>query len=347
MNKHFSLLTNSDLEKIFEENNIEKYRSKQIMSAFYERFVHDFDSVNNIPKNLKEILKDNFLTDIPITEEKSASPDGTCKYLLKLEDGNCVECVYLPYSDRKSLCISCQVGCPIGCRFCASGVNGFVRNLKTYEILGQILAVQCDRKEKISHIVFMGIGEPLLNLDNILKAVRLINTNFNISQRRITLSTSGITAKIYELADRNPNITLALSLHSPFQDERCEIIPSAIHNTIPNLMTACDEYFNKTKRRITWEYILINNLNCDDYHSKELAKLARKHKAHINLIPCNETDHCDYKAPSDKQIKRFAEILKANNINFTLREKKGANRDAACGQLRNRITSNQKNNQNI
>lgn len=333
MKKHLSLFTKTDLEKIFAENNIPKYRANQITLALFEKFAKDFDSVN-IPKDLKEIMHDNFVTDILPVAEKSLSADGTCKYLLELEDGNYIECVYLPYSDRKSICVSSQVGCPIGCKFCASGAKGFVRNLQAYEILGQILTVQSQEKTKITHIVFMGIGEPLLNLNNIIKSINLIKTNLGISERRITISTSGITGKIYELAERQLDITLALSLHSPFQKEREEIIPSASHYLLPNLLAACDEYFKKTKRRITWEYILINNLNCDDIHAKALCQLARKHKAHINLIPCNETDYCDFKAPSKKSIYQFTDILTKNNINYSLREKKGANKDAACGQLR-------------
>ena len=338
MKKHLSLFSKTDLEHIFEENNIPKYRADQITLALFEKFAKDFDSIN-IPKDLKEIMKDNFVTDILPVAEKSPSPDGTCKYLLELEDGNCIECVYLPYSDRKSICVSSQVGCPIGCKFCASGAKGFVRNLKAYEILGQILTVQQQEKTKITHVVFMGIGEPLLNLNNIIKSINLIKTNLGISERRITLSTSGITGKIYELAEKQLDITLALSLHSPFQKEREEIIPSASHYLLPNLLAACDEYFIKTKRRITWEYILINNLNCDDIHAKTLSQLARKHKAHINLIPCNETDHCDFKAPSKKSINQFTDILTKNNINYSLREKKGAGKDAACGQLRSNFVN--------
>lgn len=334
--KHFLTLTNNDLEKIFIDNNIPKYRAKQITIPIYEKFINDFNKINNIPQDLKDILEDNFTIDIPKIIEKSPSSDGTCKYLLELEDKNTIECVYLPYSDRKSVCISSQVGCPIGCKFCASGVNGFVRNLKVYEIIGQILAVQCDVKEKITHIVFMGIGEPLLNLNNVVKSIKLINTNLNISQRRITLSTSGITDKIYELSKHKLDITLALSLHSPIQDERSEIIPSASHNILPKLLGACDNYFLTTKRRITWEYILIDNFNCDTYHAKALGKLAKEHKAHINLIPCNPTDHSDFKAPNDKVIHNFTNVLSSYNVQFSLREKKGSNENAACGQLRNR-----------
>lgn len=335
--KHFLTLTNNDLENIFVDNDIPKYRAKQITVPIYEKFIDDFNKINNIPKDLKEILEDNFILDIPKIIEKSPSNDGTCKYLLELEDGNTIECVYLPYSDRKSICISSQVGCPIGCKFCASGVNGFTRNLKIYEIIGQILAVQCDVKEKITHVVFMGIGEPLLNLNNLVKSIKLINTNLNISQRRITVSTSGIVDKIYELSKYKLDITLALSLHSPFQDERYSLIPSAGPNVLLKLLAACDNYFLTTKRRITWEYILIDNLNCDTYHGKALGKLAKEHKAHLNLIPCNSTDHSDFKAPNEKVINNFTNVLKSYNVQFTLRQKKGSNENAACGQLRNRI----------
>ncbi|MBQ0105645.1 MAG: 23S rRNA (adenine(2503)-C(2))-methyltransferase RlmN [Armatimonadetes bacterium] len=333
--KHLSSLTKNDLEKIFSERNIPKYRAGQITGAIYERFVSEFEKIN-IPKDLIEIMNDSFSTDILPIETKSSSPDGTCKYLLGLDDGNCIECVYLPYRDRKSVCISTQVGCPIGCVFCASGAKGFIRNLNVWEIMGQILTVQNDIKEKITHVVFMGIGEPLLNLTNTVRAIKLINTNLGISQRRITVSTSGITAKIAELSNYNLDITLALSLHSPFQDERVSLIPSAAHNTLPNLLSACDEYSAKTKRRITWEYILLENINCDEIHAKTLAKLAKQHKAHLNLIPCNKTDRKEFLPPSEKNIRRFTEILTKYNINYTLREKKGNSESAACGQLRNR-----------
>ena len=334
--RNFTLLTNKDLENIFIDNNIPKFRAKQVTQPIYEKFISSFDHINNIPKDLKEILNDNFTLNLPKIVEKSPSPDNTTKYLLELEDKNYIECVYLPYKDRKSICVSTQVGCPIGCKFCASGVNGFVRNLSVYEIIGQLLTVQNDVKEKITHIVYMGIGEPLLNLQNVIKSIRLINTNFNISQRRITVSTSGITAKIYELAKADLDITLALSLHSPFQEEREELIPSASHNILPKLLTACDEYFNLTKRRITFEYILIGDINSSENHARELSKIAREHKAHINLIPCNPTDHFPHSAPSEKQIKRFTDILTNNGVNFSLREKKGNTTNSACGQLRNR-----------
>ena len=331
---HFSKLKLKEIETIFQKNNIPKYRGKQVFEGIYNQFAQSFDDINNIPKDLKQFLNQNFNSDIPEIVEKSTSPDRTTKYLLKLHDNNLIECVYLPYQKRNSLCISTQIGCPVGCVFCASGAHGFVRNLNLWEIIGQLLAVQSDIKQKLTHIVYMGIGEPLLNLDNLVASVKLINENFNISERRITISTSGITSLIYKLAEYKLDITLALSLHSPFQEEREKLIPTAQRNPLPKLFSACDEYFKKTKRRITWEYILIEDINSDEYHARELSKLAKKYKAHINLIPCNKTDNYNHNGPSEKEIKSFTAILEKNNVQWTLRQKKGQSENSACGQLR-------------
>ena len=331
---HFTKLKLKDLENIFQENNIPKYRAKQVFEGIYNQFAPAFDDINNIPKDLKLFLNQNFDSDIPNIVEKSSSPDGTIKYLLRLQDNNLIECVYLPYQKRNSLCISTQIGCPVGCVFCASGAHGFVRNLNLWEIVGQLLAVQSDIKQKLTHIVYMGIGEPLLNLDNAVASVKLINDNFNISERRITISTSGITSFIYKLAEYKLDITLALSLHSPFQEEREKLIPIAQNNPLLKLFSATEKYFEKTKRRITWEYILIKDINSDEYHAKELAKLAKTYKAHINLIPCNPTEHFNRLAPTEKEIKAFTNILDIYKIHWTLRQKKGQSENSACGQLR-------------
>ena len=332
--EHFSILNQNKLETIFKTNNIPKYRAEQVINGVYNNFALSFNDISNIPKTLKEQLNNFFTFDVPHIVEKTISKDGTTKYLLKLKDENLIECVYLPYIKRNSLCVSTQVGCPVGCVFCASGSNGFKRNLETFEIIGQLLAVQGDIKHKLTHIVFMGIGEPLLNLDNVVSSIKLIGENFNISERRITLSTSGIIPYIYKLANYKLNITLALSLHNPFQHERENLIPIAKNNPLQKLLSACDEYFNITKRRITWEYILINNVNSSENHSIELAKIAKKHKAHINLIPCNPTEKYNHKSPTERNIIKFTDILDKYHVKWTLRKKKGDTEHSACGQLR-------------
>ena len=323
-----------DFERAFVAKKLEKYRGSQVFDWVFKKSVNDFSEMNNLPLDLRGKLSDAFTLDKLEILTKSRSEDGTSKYLLELSDGNKIECVYLPYEDRKSICVSTQVGCSVGCSFCASGDMGFERNLTSSEIVNQILTVQNDTKEKITHVVFMGIGEPLLNVDNVSYAIKLINQNLEISQRRITVSTVGIIRGIKKLADMNLDITLALSLHGITQDERAKIIPMAKLNLLDDLLDSCDYYFNKTKRRITFEYLLIDNLNSSPYHGNQLARIARKHKAHVNVIPYNVIDGKCFKRPNKKTIDNFCKVLSERNITFTQRLEKGSNEQSACGQLR-------------
>ena len=323
-----------DFERAFVAKKLEKYRANQVFDWVFKKNVNDFSEMNNLPLDLREKLSNIFTLDKLKILTKSKSDDGTCKYLLELSDGNKIECVYLPYEDRKSICVSTQIGCAVGCSFCASGDMGFERNLTASEIINQILIVQNDIKEKITHVVFMGIGEPLLNMDNVPYAIKLINHNLEISQRRITISTVGIIRGIKKLADMNLDITLALSLHEVTQDKRAEIIPIAKLNLLDDLLDSCDYYFNKTKRRITFEYLLIDGINSSPYHGNQLARIARKHKAHINIIPYNIVDGKNLKRPSKKTIDSFCKILSDKNIVFSKRMEKGSNEQSACGQLR-------------
>lgn len=332
-----------DIERLFIANKIEKYRAKQVYDWVFKKNVSDFSQMANIPKLLRESLDTIFTLDKPRIAQKNICPDGTCKYLLELNDGNFIECVYLPYEDRHSICVSSQVGCAIGCSFCASCDTGFERNLTPPEIINQILTVQNDIKQKISHVVFMGIGEPLLNVENVYRSIRIINENLEISERRITVSTCGIIRGIKRLADFELDVTLALSLHSPRQKERQEIIPIAKLNWLDELLAACDYYVEKTKRRITFEYLLIDGINNSDAHARELAHLAKRHKAHINLIPYNSVEGKPYKRPEPASITRFHNILNQYKIEVTQRFEKGADFESACGQLRNQKSGYNKN----
>jgi len=331
----FTSYTLEEIQELFLINQIEEYRAKQIFGSLYEKYTTSFDDINNIPKLLKEKLNSIFTLDIPEIMDISKSEDNTTKFLLKLEDGNTIECVYLPYNDRNSICVSTQVGCPVGCDFCASCVNGYIRNLEVSEIIGQILAVQKEINKKITHVVYMGIGEPLLNYNNVVRSINIINRNLNLSERRITVSTSGIVSKIKKLATADLDITLALSLHTPYQYDRIKLIPTARENTIDDLLLACDDYFTKTKRRITWEYLLIKGVNDSELHAKSLANLAKLHKAHINLIPYNPVKGKRYKRPDYNAIRKFNDVLKSHKVVFSIRQEKGTNENAACGQLRN------------
>lgn len=326
-----------DLKLWMEENNEGKFRAKQIFEWIYKKGIFDFDNMTNISKDIKNKLKDNFYIGVPQTVNKYTSNiDGTQKFLFKYRDGNIIESVIMKYKYGNTICVSTQVGCRMGCKFCASTIGGIVRNLTHGEIAGQILRAQSEINERISNVVLMGSGEPLDNYDNVIKFIKLINSEegLNIGQRHITLSTCGIVPKIKELADKELQITLAISLHAPSDDIRKTMMPIANKYSLNEIVDACRYYSVKTNRRITFEYALVKGVNDKKEHAKELCNLLKRLLCHVNLIPINEIKENDYKKSNMKDIDAFKETLTRCGIETTIRREMGSDINAACGQLR-------------
>ncbi|MBL4930827.1 23S rRNA (adenine(2503)-C(2))-methyltransferase RlmN [Clostridium paridis] len=311
------------------------FRAKQVFDWIYKG-VFDYNDMKNIPQALKDKLKDGFKVGIPKVVEEYTSNDGTKKLLVSLEDGNLIECVIMKYIHGNTICISTQVGCRMGCKFCASTLGGVIRNITSGEMIGQILLAQNILGERISNVVLMGSGEPLDNFDNVMKFLELVNAEYglNIGQRHITLSTCGIVPKIYELADKDLSITLAISLHAFSDEKRREIMPIANKYSIKEIMDACAYYIDKTNRRITFEYSLVKGVNDSKEDAKALASLLRGVLCHVNLIPVNEIKEKEYRKSSKEDIKAFEAILKSHGIEATVRREMGSDINAACGQLR-------------
>lgn len=332
-------LLNYTLEELkvwMKENGESEFRGKQILSWIYKG-INQFDNMRNIPKSLISKLNENFIIDLPkIIEVYKSDIDGTEKFLLGFKDGNLIESVLMRYKHGNSICISTQVGCRMGCKFCASTLEGRIRNLTTGEILSQVLVVQNHIDERISNIVLMGSGEPLDNYENVVKFLEVVSAEYglNIGQRHITLSTCGIIPKIYELADKAYSITLAISLHAFSDEKRKEIMPVANKYSIDQILEACRHYINKTNRRITFEYALVKEVNDSREDAKALGKLLKGMLCHVNLIPVNEIKENTYKRSSKKSIDDFSEILKSYGIEVTTRREMGSDINAACGQLR-------------
>jgi len=328
--------TLEELKVWMKENGESAFRGKQILSWIYKG-INEFDNMKNIPKSFIAKLKENFTIDLPkIIEVYKSEIDGTEKFLLGFEDGNLIEAVLMRYKHGNSICISTQVGCRMGCKFCASTIEGRVRNLTTGEILSQVLVVQNNINERISNIVLMGSGEPLDNYENVVKFLEIVSAEYglNIGQRHITVSTCGIVPKIYELADKEFSITLAISLHAFSDEKRREIMPIANKYSINEILEACRYYINKTNRRITFEYALVKEMNDGKEDAKELGKLLKGMLCHVNLIPVNEIKENTYKRSSKKSIDDFSEMLKTYGIEVTTRREMGSDINAACGQLR-------------
>ncbi|MFW2488370.1 23S rRNA (adenine(2503)-C(2))-methyltransferase RlmN [Clostridium chromiireducens] len=336
--------TLEELKTWMKENNESAFRSTQILSWVYKG-INEFDNMKNIPKPLISKLKENFTISLPtIIEVYKSDIDGTEKFLLGFEDGNLIESVLMRYKHGNSICISTQIGCAMGCKFCASTIEGRVRNLTTAEILAQVLVVQNYINERISNIVLMGSGEPLDNYDNVIKFLELVSADYglNIGQRHITLSTCGLVPKIYELADKKLSITLAISLHAFSDEKRKEIMPIANKYSIEEIMKSCKYYISKTNRRITFEYALVKDVNDGREDAKALGKLLKGMLCHVNLIPVNEIKENTFKRSSKKTIDDFSEILKSHGIEVTIRREMGSDINAACGQLRRSYIKTQK-----
>lgn len=328
-----------EIENITDKLGATKFRARQIHNWIYLKSVSEIDEMTDLSLKFREELKKvAVVTDIKI-KVKQVSSDGTIKYLLEFPDGECVETVLMRFDNRANLtaCVSSQVGCAVNCSFCATGKRGFIRNLSYKEIIEQVLTIQRDTGLKVTNVVFMGQGEPLLNLDNVLKAMEIFNENFQIGARRLTVSTSGIVPKIRELADLDMQSTLALSLHASNHETRLKLMPIEGKYNMDELHRALKYYVDKTGRRITIEYLLIKDLNDTLNSAKELANYLKDIKCNINLIPYNPTEQNDYKRPSNNSIMKFKALMEHSGKKVTVRLERGADIDAACGQLRGKV----------
>ena len=312
------------------------FRAEQIFKWLYETRVSTFDEMTNLSLELREKLKENYEIKQFEILKKQVATDGTKKYLFDVLDGNAIETVLMEYHHGFSLCVSSQIGCKMGCKFCASTGIPFVRNLSTGEIIEQIMSVERDENIRISNIVFMGIGEPLDNYDNVVKAIKIINNpkGLNIGARHISISTSGLVPKIYKLAEENIQCTLSISLHATTDEKRSEMMPVNNAYNIEELLQACKDYIEKTHRRISFEYALAkeNNDNLED--AKRLVKLLKGMLCHVNLIPINKIENGKYTKSSNENIMKFRDYLNEHGIVATIRRELGSDIDAACGQLR-------------
>ena len=324
------------LEFVIEELKLPKFRANQI-NDWLSKGVTSFDEMKNLPKDAIEKLKSICYISVANIEKKlKSSYDETVKYLFSFEDKECVEAVVMKYKHGYSMCISTQVGCKMGCTFCATGMGGFTRQLNPSEMLAQIEAAQRDLNIRISNIVLMGMGEPLDNYANVVKFIRLVSSEkgLNIGTRHITLSTCGLVPKIYDLADEGFGITLSLSLHAPTDEIRSKTMPVNKKYPIEEAIRACKYYADKTGRRITYEYAMINGVNDTTFCAHALGNLIKGTLCHVNLIPVNPVKGTGYNPSNDKRIVNFRDILSKYNVNSTVRRTLGADINASCGQLR-------------
>ena len=330
-------LTIEELEEYFLNMGEKKFKATQLYSWLYEKKIKSFDDITDIKKSVIEKLKEDFsLIDLKII--KVERDELVNKYLFELNDGNLVESVLMRHDYGTSICVSSQVGCNMGCKFCESGRLKKVRDLKSFEMVKQILQVEEDIKEKISHVVIMGIGEPFDNYVNVTNFIKIINhpKGLSIGSRHITVSTSGIVPKILEFADFPYQVNLAVSLHAPNDKIRDEIMPINKAYKIKDIIDALKIYYKKTNRRITFEYIMLENINDSDECALELCNLLKGLNCYVNLIPYNETNNIQYKRSKNDRILKFYDIIKKNNIGVTIRREFGSNISAACGQLRSK-----------
>ena len=325
----------SELKEFLKQNNEKEFKAIQIYEWLYKKRIKTFDEMTNIKKETKELLNKNFKIEKLEIITKQTSTDVS-KYLFKLKDDNKIEAVLMKHDYGNSLCVSTQVGCNMSCAFCESGRLKKVRNLNAYEMVSQILQVEEDLKIRISHIVLMGIGEPFDNYENVIKFIDIINEpkGIDLGARHITVSTSGLVPKIKEFTNNPKQVNLAISLHAPNNEIRNKIMPINKAYPIEKLIEAVKEYIEKTNRRVTFEYIMLKNINDKQEHALELAKLLKGINCYVNLIPYNETSHIEYKKSSKEDIMKFYDTLKKNNINVTIRKEFGRKVSAACGQLR-------------
>lgn len=335
-------MTLAELQDAFAALGEPKFRAKQVF-AWLHRGAVSFEAMTNLSKPLRETLDSLYFINKPTVARKQISRlDGTIKYLWRLRDGNCVESVVMQYHHGNTVCISSEVGCPMGCKFCASTIGGLVRRLEPSELLDQVLFSQLDSGLAISNIVLMGIGEPLDNFDNVMRFLELVNSpdGMNIGMRHISLSTCGLVDKIEQLAERDLQLTLSVSLHSPDDESRSKIMPVNRRWPVDTLLSACRDYFAKTGRRISFEYTMIDGVSDSPEQAQLLAKKLAGMGAHVNMIPLNNVTESGLHTSSRQAIRRFQTILEENGVTATIRRTLGSDIDASCGQLRRKYESN-------
>ena len=329
-------LTLLELTAVLKELGQPAFRGKQVYTWLHKG-VRSYEEMTNLPKNLRDVLAEKYPICPPeVVRRQESQKDGTIKYLWRLADGNCVETVLMRYHYGNTVCISTEVGCAMGCAFCASTIGGLVRRLEPYEMLDEVLFTQIDSGLPISHIVLMGIGEPLDNFDNVLRFLELVNSvdGMNISMRHISLSTCGLIPKIDALAERKLQISLAISLHGPKNEIRGKIMPVNKAYPIEDLIEACRRYYDATSRRIHFEYAMIDGVNDRECDAKELLRRLKGLPAHINMIPLNHVEESPLKPSSKAAVAKFQKILEDGGITATVRRTLGGDIDASCGQLR-------------
>ena len=329
-------LTYEELEDWILQQGEPAYRARQIFSWLHVQLVTSYGDMGNVPVKLRQKLEEQTeLCNVRNRKTLISEIDGTRKYLFELNDANLIESVWMKYRHGNSVCVSSQVGCAMGCRFCASAIGGLVRNLTASEMLSQVYEIQKNTEERVSHVVIMGMGEPLTNYQNVIRFIQLLSeeNTLHISQRNITISSCGIVPAIIRLSKESLKCTLALSLHAPNDEIRRSIMPIANQYSIKEILHACDSYFEKTGRRVTFEYCLIDQVNDQECHAKELADLLKGRNAHVNLIPVNPTPKSRFGPAKEQDISAFIRILENAGITVTRRREMGRDISGACGQL--------------
>lgn len=330
-------LTLKESQEIMLEINEKNFRGEQLFTAFNRNRIMDLEDIQVLSKSLREKLSDiGKVNKIKISKRFDSKLDNTSKYLFLLDDNNIIESVLMKHNHGNTACVTTQIGCKMGCEFCASTKDGFVRDLTPAEILNQVYGMESDLNIRIDNVVIMGSGEPLDNYENTLKFMKILHDEkgHNTSYRNITLSTCGLVPRIYDLAKENLPITLSISLHSPFDNERKKMMPIAKKHTIDDLIKACKDYYSITNRRLTFEYTLIEGVNDRDKDAKELGRLLNNFNAHVNLIPLNPIKEYDFDRPETRSIKAFQNKLINRNIQTTIRKEMGMDISGSCGQLR-------------
>lgn len=329
-------MTFDELSQAFKENSIQGFRAKQVYEWLHKHLAASYDEMTNLPKSLREELKEKFPIIGCSVVRKQVSSDGTVKLLFAISDGDYVECVVMKYKYGYTICVSSQVGCKMGCAFCASTLGGFKRSLSAGEILSQVYMAQREIGERISHIVLMGMGEPMDNFDNVMRFITLVTDEkgLNLSMRNISLSTCGVVPKIQDLLDKHLQLTLSISLHAPNNEIRNTIMPVNKRYHIEQLLDMCRKYTVETSRRISFEYAMLSGINDSDECARELASRLKGMLCHVNLIPVNEVAESPFKPSPPERVQRFVDILAKSGVTATVRRKLGSDIDASCGQLR-------------
>ena len=337
-------ITLPELSALLKELGQPAFRAKQVYTWLHKG-VRSYDEMTNLPKSLRDVLAEQYPIQPPkVVRRQESARDGTIKYLWELSDGNCVETVLMRYHYGNTVCISTQVGCRMGCAFCASTIGGLVRRLEPFEMLDEVLFTQVDSGLPISHIVLMGIGEPLDNFDNVMRFLELVNSpeGMNISMRHISLSTCGLVPKIDELAKRKLQLSLAISLHGPNDEIRGKIMPINKAYNIDTLLDACRRYYAATSRRLHFEYAMIDGVNDSPENARELLRRLKGLPAHVNMIPLNHVEESPLKPSTKAAVAKFQKILEEGGVTATVRRTLGGDIDASCGQLRRKYTKEQK-----